>query len=135
MRTTFLQLSSVLATAYFVQGSETTYSVRRRTHHIDRELNTDDFFLTHSDEGKSKVMDSFALDMFTTPDVISDTALPVLRMAMNKFLLAEFNAIYLSSGYGLESVGSEVLDIDTTSTSTRRALQTSGTEATMAVDA
>lgn len=127
-----LVLFGVLASSA-VEGVEPSFRVRRRTHHVERRLNDDDFFLTHSDDGKSKTLDIFALDLFTTPSVISDSAYPVLRMAMNKFLLAEFNAIYLTSDNGLESVGSEITALETTSSPARRALQKTGTEATMEV--
>eukprot|EP00934_Nitzschia_sp_Nitz4_P009353 Nitzschia sp. Nitz4//scaffold24_size164493//48550//51480//NITZ4_002317-RA/size164493-processed-gene-0.227-mRNA-1//-1//CDS//3329544081//9343//frame0 len=114
--------------------SDPQYRVRRRLPAAERELDsTDDFVLTFSDDGKSKVLEPFLLHLFETPEELAEDALPVLRMAMNKFLLEEFNAIYESQHNTLASVGTEVLDVYAVTKNGRRSLSESGTAAEMEV--
>jgi hypothetical protein len=74
------------------------------------QYNKNDFVLTHSDDGKSKSLPRFLVDIFETKGQIDVVALTILRMAMNKFLLAEFNAIYEPQSNQLESVGTEIFE-------------------------
>ena len=137
-----VRLLSLLGLLILVSGDEATnpsteFRVRRRNQNPERrELFTDELFLTYSDDGRSKTLDSFILVMFETPSELLPDALPILRMAMNKFLLTEFNAIYSEDGYPLESVGSEIMwDEITTSNPGGRSLQEQkiGREAEMEV--
>lgn len=110
------------------------FRVRRRDHNSMRHLRADDdFFLTFSDEGKSKTLYPFILEMYETPSQLQDDAIPILRMAMNKFLLAELNGIYASGDNELESVGSEVYEYASLTRPGGRSLEEIGTEAEMDV--
>lgn len=113
------------------------FRVRRRNQNQEnRELFTGELFWTYSDDGRSKTLDTFFLVMFETPNALKQPdALPVLRMAMNRFLLAEFNEIYAEQGNTIESIGSEVLwDARATDDLGRRSLQRKvGREAEMEV--
>ena len=130
-------LGPILISGTRASDLTTEFRVRRRNQNPEnRELFTDELFLTYSDDGRSKTLDSFILVMFETPSELLPDAIPVLLMAMNKFLLTEFNAIYAEDGYPLESVGSEVLwDQSTTNNPGGRMLQPEkiGREAEMEV--
>jgi len=106
------------------QPTEFRVRGRRNENRKNRELFKDELFLTFSDDGRSKTLDNFVLVMFDTPTELQIDAVRILRMAMNKFLLTEFNEIYTKEGNMVSSVGSEVLwDRSTTSNPGPRALQ------------
>lgn len=130
-----LLFSLLAGSASFVGGNASPqFRVRQRGHGVARELaENDDFYLTYSEDGKSKALEPFILELFETPSILQDDAIPILRMAMNKFLLAEFNAIYLPQDDELESVGSEVFSYSATTKNGRRSLQEVGTVAEMQV--
>ncbi|CAJ1945140.1 unnamed protein product [Cylindrotheca closterium] len=65
--------------------------------------------LTHSDDGRSKIMTAFFLDIFETQGEIEENSFPVVRLAMNNFLLAEMNAIYEPQNNELDSVSSSLI--------------------------
>ena len=97
----------------FVFGANpaTTYRVRsieRRTQKRNI-YNRRENILTHSDDGGTKILTPFFLDLFETHGELSDSALPVLRMAMNKFLMRELNAIYKPDNNELEAVASGII--------------------------
>ncbi|KAL3942225.1 MAG: hypothetical protein SGBAC_003534 [Bacillariaceae sp.] len=65
--------------------------------------------LTHSDDGRSKILTAFFLDIFETQGQIVENSFPVVRLAMNNFLSAEMNAIYEPQNNELESVSSSLI--------------------------
>jgi len=65
--------------------------------------------LTHSDDGRSKILTAFFLDIFETQGEIAEESFPVARLAMNNFLLAEMNEIYEPQNNELESVSSSLI--------------------------
>ena len=111
-----------------------TYHVRSVERRAQKIMNPNEFVYSHSDDGGSKTLPRFLVDIFETEE-LSDNAMPVIRMAMNKFLLKELNAFYEPQSNELESVGTEILDYSIIETSGNgRALQnTEGTELEMEV--
>jgi hypothetical protein len=93
--------------AYNIRPSS---GVRRRA--IDEFSDFNDFALTHSDDGASHTLTSFFLILFTTNDELDNYAQDAVRMAMNKFLLMELNALYAATNSDdniVADMGSEVL--------------------------
>jgi hypothetical protein len=102
-------LSSVLGMVVS-DDSERYYRIRRRSLNIyDHLRSRSEQILTHSDDGRSKNLPAFYLDIFETNGDLTRNGEPILRMAMNKFLLAELNAIYTPENNEIKSVGSAVI--------------------------
>lgn len=95
----------------FGANPSSTYRVRQ----LERRIQSDNIYehkeniLTHSDDGGIKLLVPFLLDIFETPEEISHNGLSILRMAMNKFIQMEFNAIYSPDNNVLETVSSKIL--------------------------
>jgi len=109
-----LNIILVLLVPVAVTGhAETAYRVRstssqRRTQDI---LDSNEYVYTHSDDGKSKQLDSFLVDIFETAGNLGAEDLVIVRGAMNKFLLTELNAIYEPENNDLDAVSSEISQI------------------------
>jgi hypothetical protein len=122
----FYCLVVCLLGAVSAKGKDETYHVRS----LDRVRMVDpsDFIYTHSDDGASTALPKFLLDIFKTKGTFHGVTLPVVRMAMNKFLWMELNATYAPSDE-LVSVGTEIL----TNKQTQSPTNVKGTELAMIV--
>eukprot|EP00980_Cylindrotheca_fusiformis_P001247 scaffold332_cov117-Cylindrotheca_fusiformis.AAC.7 len=69
--------------------------------------------LTHSDDGASKILTAFFLDIFETKGNIKEESFPIIRMAMNNFILAEMNAFYIPDYNRIEVVSSHLIGYPT----------------------
>ena len=109
------------------QGDDSTTS---------RKLNNE-FKMTFSDDGETKVLEPFLLDLYETKGKINANAVHVIRTAMDKFMLAELVSVYpdMIDNVGTEVLSAEPIDIPLGLRTRRgRNLQTmEGTETEMVV--
>jgi len=126
----FYSLVFSLLVAVGAKSQGRTYHVRKVEHRSL--LDPSDLYLTHSDDGKSKTLPRFLVDIYPTRGSMNEEAEAVVRMAMNEYLLTELNDIYGPESNELESVGTELLRTAIiTKTSDKRSNLNRGTEMEM----
>ena len=111
-----LLLNVLLVLAAPICGSgykEAAYRVRTNRE-LQKVMNdADEFTFTNSDDGRSKELSPFVLNLFETEGgMIPEEFKTIVRGAMNKFLLTELNAYYAPQNNELIAVSSEINTID-----------------------
>jgi len=89
------------------------YRVRSgiRERDLQQQFNPLDMMLSFSDDGSDRV-DEFYLDLFDTPDILTNSESPMaISNAMNAFLLTELNEKF-DKMHSIEKVSSEILGLN-----------------------